>query len=93
MKANIEAGILALQGFYQVVNTKEKAILLILVWLLVNLGGLTYRFATVEAIERLMRANCEYNHGHSVHELKAVDPRSTAAEKNKNSIKSSEPKL
>lgn len=70
MKANIEAGILALQSFYQVVNTKEKAILLIVLWILINAGGLTYRFASVEAVERLMRANCEINHHHHLEQAK-----------------------
>lgn len=86
IKTNIEAGILALQGFYKIVNTKEKAILLILLWALINAGGLTYRFATVEAVERLMRANCDSNHRHNLGQLKQSNDRSILVEKNKLSI-------
>lgn len=92
MKANIEAGILALQGFYQVVNSKEKALLLILVWTLVNLGGLTYRFATVEAVERLMKVNCEFNHIHKVQQVKTTETGSTTPAIVKTSANSMESK-
>lgn len=54
MKDTIDAGLVAFKGFYDVINTKEKFIVLIIVWML---AGLTYtgqRFATVEAVEKLM---------------------------------------
>lgn len=90
MKAHIEAGILALQGFYAVVNTKEKAILLILLCFLINTSGLTYRFATVEAIERLMKVNCEINHYHSLEQTKASEARLILLGKTKASTKQME---
>lgn len=74
MKGTIESGLLALKGFYEVVNTKEKAALLILVWLLVNLGGLTYRFATIEAVERLIIVTtCRAKHSHEIEGIKHVE--------------------
>ncbi len=87
MKANIEAGILALQGFYQVVNTKEKAIMLILLWFLFTASGLTWRFASVDVIERLMKTNCEVNYHRSLERVRELEASSILPEKIKPSIK------
>ena len=54
MKGTVESGLLALKGFYEVVNTKERALLLILAWLLVGASFLGHRFANVETVERLI---------------------------------------
>lgn len=87
MKANIEAGILALQGFYQVVNTKEKAFILILLWWLITMSGLTWRFASVESVERLMKVHYELKHSHQQLEVKQSTLSTVATEKTNNSTK------
>lgn len=54
MKDYISTGLIALRDFYNIVNTKEKAILLIVLWVLLGTTYLGHRFAKVEVIERLM---------------------------------------
>ena len=54
MKDYIDSGLTGLRGFYEVINTKQKAVLLIVVWLLCGTTFVGHRFANVETIERLM---------------------------------------
>jgi hypothetical protein len=61
MKNYIEVGLVALKGFYEVVNTRDRVALLLLVWFMAGVTGLGHRFLNPETIERLIEASRNNN--------------------------------
>jgi hypothetical protein len=67
MKANLDTGLNALKQFYEIVNTKEKFLVLILLWVLGVTSFGVVKVFTPETIERLfclaLHENCGAPHG------------------------------
>lgn len=60
LKEQIDAGLDALKGFSEVINTKDKAIILVMTCNFITLNVIATRVFTIDGIERIFIApHCE----------------------------------